>query len=257
MTNKTNKTNKIIIFGLALLLLVSTVMAAPPEFIQESAALGVLSISVPKPEFFVLGQAAHLHFHVFNGSGHKAYDQVNCTIHLYNNSGKHILEQNLSRDGNLIDFYVDLNTSFTQTVGEIPYVVQCVDELSKQAGFFSGVFHVAKTGPSQNNENLLPTILGIIGMGALLLYFMNSLDEEHILYKLIITVFFLGTLILIPSALINGQLLTQDNLLKMSTWFMRIFFIYIVVYFIYSIWLKGVLLDIGVLKDKSKEKKRP
>lgn len=127
------------------LLLVPFVAAVPPG--QSNVADLGLSISYPKIDYLGVGKNVTLTFHVFNNTGHLIYDNVNCSVHVYNRSGSHVLEVNLSRDNNLVDFYFKLNRSQTKEPGYIPYIVECWTLGGDlQGGFHSGVFAVGSEG---------------------------------------------------------------------------------------------------------------
>lgn len=122
--------------------------------------------------------------------------------------------------------------------------------------------------------------LGIIAF--LFLYFIFNLDEKHFLLKLLMSFFFIGILLLIPKVLIDHQdncnvvianetvtgnvtsyeykehcetdtYNTPTILYKTIMGFIRIYILYIFLYFNYVMWFEKILDDWGILKKKKKE----
>ena len=106
--------------------LVSFVSAAPPLQLIEGSEKGLI-IEYPKYETKKQNQDFKLHLHVFNetdGSLMKN-DTTDCNIHIYNESGHHVLEEDLGFDSNLIDFELFIDGGNFSVLGEYAYIIQC------------------------------------------------------------------------------------------------------------------------------------
>lgn len=133
---------KKLIYVVILVLLAFSVVAPKP--VTTTQVSGELVIQAINNEFFVKGIESKLHWHTFNSTGYiKTNSSVNCTIHIYNNSGNHILAQQAIYDSNSIDFYVTLTTNLTNTINVYPYTIWCVDTINKQAGFIASEYLIA------------------------------------------------------------------------------------------------------------------
>lgn len=114
------------------------------------------------------------------------------------------------------------------------------------------IYNNVTTSTSQEDEFMnISIILGLGFVAFLFLYLAFNLDKkEHFLLKLLLMFFALIICILIPSALINGTSSTQVIFFKVVMGFFVIFVTYIFIYFIYTIYLKGKLIKIGMIKQK-------
>ena len=117
--------------------------------------------------------------------------------------------------------------------------------------------------------------LGIVGVYLLEIAF--RLDSEHYFFKVIAIFFSLFVIILIPKAMLDTQqtcgIVTNSSTVTDNTttytyvefcsdietrtvstffgivvWFMRLFYIYIILYLNYAIWIKKVLKNKGIMR---------
>ena len=130
---------------IVLLLLLPLAMAKQP--IQEAEGTDLLEIRFPQTEFVPLATPIKIHSHVFNqSSGLKVTNETtDCFVHLYSHTGHHILEENMSFDGNGIEFELEINDSIFVVTGQHSYIIQC-NNTGGVGGFVSGSFFITESG---------------------------------------------------------------------------------------------------------------
>lgn len=129
-------TIKLMLFLVLLISLASLVYSAQPTLVTQIDTTGI-TIIYPKNEFFPLNSNSKLHFHIYNTSDFLLTNTTtSCNFHLYNYSGNHVIEKYLEFDSNGMEFYFDLNTTFTSKPGIYPYLVYCNRSIN-EAGFLS------------------------------------------------------------------------------------------------------------------------
>jgi len=115
---------------------------------------------------------------------------ANCGVHLYNQTGHHILEDVLTPDLNGIDWYFDYQ--FNET-GYYYYTVACVyyeyeanDTLVRYAAFVSNGFEITSDGYERRDMGFLLGILALIPLiiCIILMYGASLMSEEHGFIKL-------------------------------------------------------------------------
>jgi len=171
--------HKRIVWVLMLLLLVATILAAPPQASVVSEA-PELTIIYPKNDFFLADQNFTLHFHVFNSTGYMVNNETTeCFIHIYNETGNHIVEADLLGDSNGIDFYNKPDPVLFSHIGEYGYIVQCNN--SQEAGFVSTSFLVARGSPTNSigGNPLAAIIIAPLLFAILLMLGAITFDPEH------------------------------------------------------------------------------
>ena len=222
------------------------------NIIQQSNE-GVI-VEFPKNIYFKQDSPFELEFHIFNSSNYILNDtQVSCIIHVYNYTGEHMIEDNLSMDDNGIDFYYEMNA--IDENGIYPYIVQC--NSANEAGFTSTSFIITSDGKAPESNSglmamivLIPLILGILScFGA------ATLGTEHNLFKFVMFVFsficVFSSLSIGITAIIHFYNFTamEDYLTGTMQW-MVIFFgmiiSYFIIYFLYTLF--------KALGDKKREK---
>ena len=123
------------------LLFATVVLSVQPTVTIQSSS-GSIQIVYPKNEYFLMNTNSKLHFHVHNTTNWLLTNlTTKCNFHLYNYTGNHVFEGYLPFDSNGMDFYFDLNTTYTNKAGEYPYLVYC--NTSKEAGFLSAEFVIS------------------------------------------------------------------------------------------------------------------
>lgn len=123
-----------------MLVIFSAVAVAQPPF-QESELVGQLAVIVPKVEFITQGASFDFHVHAYNSTGHQVFnDTADCYIHVYNNTGNHLIAEEMSYSATNNEWEVELNSTTTENVGMLPYVVWCNTTLA--GGFFSAAIDI-------------------------------------------------------------------------------------------------------------------
>ena len=146
------------------LLVLPIVMAAPP--FQSPDVNQGYQVVFPKLNSFCYGDNITLNYHLHNQSNHNVNAvSIECMIHLYNNTGDHIITDFLINDGK--EWGYEVNTTELNYKGSYYYFVWCND--STLAGFESAGFEVTQSChviPEDSNAYLPITIfLLLIALG--------------------------------------------------------------------------------------------
>ena len=100
-----NNCNKMIFVFLFLFLFLVPFISAQPPF-QQTTIIGTgIEIEAPIVEFIEVGQTFNFHIHPHNASDGLLIPQGDidyCTIHVYDNTGAHIVEENMTADSNAV-----------------------------------------------------------------------------------------------------------------------------------------------------------
>ena len=210
------------------ILFISFTSAAPTKF-SGTSDLG-FEIEHPLADPIKVGQDHKFNFHVFNSSSGLPILAnkltVNCTFHLYNSTGSHILKvNNLVSSDDIYDWeQIVLGGNFS-TPGQYSYVFQC--NSSTAGGYYGNYFQVTPTGFSGTLGFyilLLILSLGIILLGYyvedpwvivlgafglvlfglfILLYGVNGIKDSYYTYGFAIITMMLGAYFGIRGALEN------------------------------------------------------
>ncbi len=163
---------KWLLYFLIFCMLFSSAFAEPP-FSQTNVEItpgSGIEIVVPKNEYFPIDESFTLHYHVFNGTGHVLTNETTvCYIHVYGVNNTHLIEEQLLMDSNLVDFYIDLNSSFASTARLIPYIVYCNNTFG-EAGFFSSTIEIRDSLHSDELKNDWLAIIISLSVMTFLLY---------------------------------------------------------------------------------------
>ena len=166
---------------ICLLVIPFALAASPFKNVQSTTGGELLTVQIPAANFHKAGAFFDIHVHVFNNTGYVVSNTTtNCTLHLYNESGEHVIRTAMTYDGNL-DFKVEsirLNVSGLYTLS-----VFCVSTLGR-GGFATDSFYITTTGHDDNNSDLTPLAALLIGIFILSLFFGVGAhqfkdDEEH------------------------------------------------------------------------------
>jgi hypothetical protein len=149
---------------------------------QIGGTLQVQEIQVP---FYLYNNTNDIiNVHVFNSTGFAVTNATtSCTIHIYNSSGDHLIEDRMLMDANGIDYYYPLPSNVTQPfLGDRAYIVQCNN--TKEAGFASGTFTIANGSGLDDPTNYIgiAVILVILMLGMFALGL--GLKDEHYVLKM-------------------------------------------------------------------------
>lgn len=228
---------KPLLWMLAMILLVSTVMAAPP-FLQTQESLGGLQIAIPKGEYAELNRAGDVYFHIFNSTNAPLTNETtDCMIHVYNDTGSHVVEDELSYRGNY-DFEYEINDTVFNSLGIYTFIVWC-NSTNDERGFISTNFEVTGNGNEPQLPSyliaiiiLLPLILSIISLiGA------ATLGEEHNALRIFLFLFsmipFFGSMHMGLVSLIEFyDFPALQEVMASTTYWVGIIFGVIITYFI-------------------------
>lgn len=166
-----------------LILLLPLVVAQPPFQSSTLSSRGV-QIEVPIIDHIIQNEDFKFHIHTHNFSDGLLLDNNSidfCTIHLYNKtSGGHIIEDNMSYDGNLIDWeYEILGGNFTD-LGQHAILFYC--EVSDEIGGFTEFpIYVSYSGTELHTGQAILYIILIfvfIGFFILVMHFKNVLPDS-------------------------------------------------------------------------------
>lgn len=144
---KTKKLLKIIIVLMFLLITLKSSISAPPV---TTTLVGDNTLDIKYPLIFTIkaNQSYEMYFHVFNGSNGVPLfnDSVYCHLHLYNQTGSHIVDSNLTTMEYDYDFGIEIGAGNFSTIGYYSYIIQCNN--SNQGGRTSVQLEVTKDGIS-------------------------------------------------------------------------------------------------------------
>jgi hypothetical protein len=140
-------------FMYLIMFLLAIAMCLAVKTISVQSSVGGLYIENPKSPYWEAGLGdVEFHFHVFNSSGYALIPPItNCTVHIYNSSGAHMVEIDAIVDG--LDYEVILGSNITNHPGTYAYIVQCAN--SKEAGFTSDSFLISTADINPNNYLVL------------------------------------------------------------------------------------------------------
>ena len=148
MKNSLSFINKIAFFCLICIILgglnAQFVSSAKPA--QFSVGDEGLDIKLPQVEYLRQNRDVRYNFHVFNKSNGLPLDEtnVNCLIHLYNQTGYHIFIENITTTEHVWDFEGDIAGGNFSTLGLYSFIVQCNNSL--YGGFISSSVEVTYNG---------------------------------------------------------------------------------------------------------------
>lgn len=232
--------NKISIFLFTFLILASFTLAAPP---QEST--GGLQVTYPKEDVFIFGKVADFHYHIFDGNNYVVTNEsTDCYMHLYNNTGNHLLEVDLSFDSNDIDFYYEVNQSIVTVPGQYTVIVWCNN--TQDAGYLSYAVEFNRVGHSVDNGHYLALAVVFIIMFITLAYVARKINlfyfNEIPLVEHFVNILVLWLLVPLTNLLIEISELQYLGIVPgLRTVYHSIIVINI---FVTSFWLLGLLAEI-------------
>ena len=231
-----------------MLLVLCSFAAASAEWQTSYYASQVgLLIVYPKLDYYKITESnVTFNFNVFDENNIQLDSTTTeCSILMYTNNGSRFLHDNLSFDGT--NFYYIWDKSNFSTPQSLYYTVMC--NQSSANGFMSNSFDINYDARNPlNNTNYLPIIICMLGMCLILLMINNSLDERHGVLKLMLLSFIVLFFIIfgvVLMAMMRGADLTFYSLavFKTTSWILRIFFAYVLVFLIIVIFQHfGILM---------------
>lgn len=248
---------KYFIFFIFVIVLSSFSHAVKPltEIQFPSSTEPTLNIVYPKITEYKLGDTIDLHFHLFLSNASKISNTTaNCTLHLYNDTGNHIVVQYpVYYSTALGEWEYKLNTTYTGKSSEIGYIIECYNKAPKEYGFVSGTFNIGNNyidGTLFLGIMLVPLIFGFM-----LLYASNILGQEHVFFKLFLfTISILSPIISYQLAinitqryLINSEVINEamSSQVVIYAWLFAIYLFYFVI-----IYMKYLVEKLRLNKEK-------
>jgi len=159
---------KIIIYLTFLFLFCNCIYAAPPFSTEQIIRPSVgLQFAVPEFTYYILDSEVKLHFHVHNSTFFLLDNTTTfCSIHIYNQSGNHIVREEGTVGFDGIDFEYTFNVeNFTQ-YSAFHYIFYCNSTQSRESGFITGNFELTRTGQPPIHDAAATT--GVFGFIVLL-----------------------------------------------------------------------------------------
>ena len=158
------------------LFLISSISAAPPTFTQIID--GGLTIDFVKISILEQNQDFNFNFHVFNTSNgiRLTNSTTNCTFHLFNNKGSHIIqEMNIPFDVSGGDWELKTMGGNFSRLGEYAYLVDC-SSTDTLGGAVSVEIEVTESGHGVNEgQAIIYSIALIIAMLFLALFLTGAI----------------------------------------------------------------------------------
>ena len=199
------------IYFILFLLLMSFAYGVKPVTQVSSINDGGLQIAYPKVESCDIDAPFTFHFHVYNATHFlETNAKTSCTFHLYNQSGKHIIEENLLWDSNEVDFYYKVYPENLTGIGAYTYIVHC-NNTEKEAGFISTNMYFTETNQLSVDQNNTPLIIIVIFFLTLLLVcIFYSTYSENTITKITFSLF--STLLFLVNIMFMYIIAQQANI---------------------------------------------
>ena len=176
-------------------LVIGIVLGVQPSITTQTSPTGTLTLVYPKNPFFEQYANEKIHVHIFNSTGQPqtSANIAFCTFHLYNRTGSHIIEQNMSWDSNGIELSFTLNSTFTQEKRVLPYILWCVGNAGTESGFVSSDIVIGSADSYYKDSiAILPVVL--LGIMVIFIYMFIALnwkteDKKPSIIKLFLGLF--------------------------------------------------------------------
>jgi hypothetical protein len=172
---------------------------------------------------------------------------TNCNIFLYQSNGTRLINQSLQWDNS--NFYFIWDITNYSSPSTYYYTIFCNSTIGK--GVMSNNFELNYFGRNPIfNTNYLAIVVCLIGICFILIFVSNNLDERHGILKLLllsfIVLFFIVFGVVMLTMMRGGDLdLNSLLVFKTTTWLLRIFFAYILIFLLIVIFDKlGMLAGI-------------
>lgn len=130
----------IILLGL---ILYTPLISAKPEI--QVISSGGLTVEYPQIDFLKQYSPFTFHTHVNNLTAIQTNKTTSCLIHVYNSSGRHIIEGYYEWDSNEYEFKYNASGDLFHEKGIHPYIIIC-NSTGKETGGVAGSFEVTPLG---------------------------------------------------------------------------------------------------------------
>lgn len=159
------------IVWIMMVLAISSQACAKVQTNTEILTMNGLQIVYPNIQYLKVAHNYTLNIHVYNSSnvpsGNLPYS-IDCLLHLYNNTGKHLIRSYMPYNSVDKDYEFLLNDSVLSTVGEYDYVIQCN---GTESGYLARDIYVSADGHAPPDLILICFIIllpMIVGMAMML-----------------------------------------------------------------------------------------
>ena len=246
---------KPILFLIFVILLSSLVVGINPHNAAQTSTIGI-QIESPKSPFYLRNNGNEsLYIHVWNSTNQIMTAPVtNCTIHIYNSTGDHIVDKLMVMDGNGIDYEYIMGYNITSFSGYYPYIIHCKNNY--EAGFLSDYIVVAESFSVDNSMGgfplaaliLIPLIFAAILIGSAFLF-----GEDNAILKIFL--FLLAYIMVFVSLwfavlVISNFYIFPDIITNISTiiFILGVLFGFIIVYIL----IRTIIIMFRVAADDKK-----
>ena len=258
------RTAKLTLFFCMILLVIPMIYAQGNPFeTQVAGGAQVLDIRVPFIDAIKQGiEDVTLHTHVFNRTTGEPVtpdkSDVSCYLHLYNITGQHILQEEMTPDSNTLEWKLDIGAGNFSVLGQHSILLYCNN--SDIGGFVSEEFEITQSGLRITDTDTLPAILAVLFVIILYMFLIRffTLDvfQEHGAIKILLLLMSIWFM-LIPVAIVTEVNVVMGGFTGVTelldTLYMLLMWINIFITFYFIVWfLVQMLKKIGKTKDKIK-----
>lgn len=218
-----------------------------------------LEIAFPSFEYGKVKTAFEFPFHIYSlETGLAVTTGVNCTLHIYDAVGNHLLVANDVTPSHTYDYEFNINNKTFNTSGQYSFDVYCRCATCGSGnvplgGYVKHIFTITDDGRStENNWFYFGLLLGLMFVAWTLIKISETLDEEHKLLKILFSI--VALIIAVSGVIISFTTITnsflsvaiENNALtiyKLVMWTFRLFALYLLVYLIWKAlkWLSGAI----------------
>lgn len=196
---------------LFIIILTPLALSVPPVFQLSNTAQGYV-IEIPKFLRIQENNTFTLHTHVFNATtGHVVpVSDYSCTVHLYNNTGNHLMEIDMVDDGSGLEKSLNIGAGNFSVPGLNSYTIQCNN--SNSGGFISGSYEVTPSGyeiDSNSRANLIIAFILLIAFIGLLFFYATFFSNSSLPLKF--TLLIVGITFLLISIDIIGIAIKDET----------------------------------------------
>lgn len=221
---------KTLLWILVLVLCVSFASAVKPVTTQINFDTG-LKIIYPAFVYIPSGSEFELQFHVHNSTNFlQSNTTCDCNIHIYDNEGVHLVDDNLTYDTASKDFYYNFNTSGKALYRDYLYIVYC-NSTEEEAGFVASTFQITERA-QEPQDTTLPAVLVFTTLITLFIILGIANTEPMLKWASFILAFFqtfimLGFIMATATGLYVNWLLTMNFILTGIVGFGLVFFSFV------------------------------
>jgi len=200
----------------------------------------------PLNQMYKANEDINFSYHIMNKTGFLVSNiSTSCEFHLYNQKSTEIFEDNLKFKST--DFYIDVNKSLFNTIGEYSWYLNCNG--TKGAGFVFSNFEIIQENQDYESNYLL--LLGVIAICAFLIFIAFNLDATHVILKFGLILLTLFILKIIPAITAIGNGMTGIGFLKIYNRTLIVIIVWFVIYFTWE----GVFRPFAEKKNWIKKRK--